>query len=142
MSVFGTNTGAPIVIKSDKAIITLDDKTLLATGVNISYQRPVGIVPVLNEKRVISVGEGQGTINIETLLIAEGQYDVTASSFLSGDGCNAKDLTIKFQDSNCDSKTKPVTCHGCVGNAVSIGMQAGRGFVVTGVGITFTAMDV
>lgn len=142
MSVFGTDTGAPLVIKSDKAIVKIDGKTLLATGVNITYQRNVGIVPVLNKKRVVAVGEGQGQITAETMLISSAEYDITTAAFLKGDGCKPKELEITFEDGQCETKTKKVKCYGCVASSVSVGMQGGRGYVLSGVGITFTALDI
>jgi len=139
--VFGATTGAPIVIKSDKATIEIDRKKCLALGVQIQFQRQVQVLPVLSDKRVMSVGEPQGTISIDTLLIKDNQYDITSADWIKGDGCKPKVLDVSFKDNQCTTKTKKVSCSGCIASAVSVGMQGGRGYVASGVQITFTGMQ-
>ena len=44
-------------------------------------------------------------------------------------------------DGTCGMDGKTVTCSGCIGSAVSVELQGGRGYVASGVQITFTALD-
>lgn len=138
-NVFGASEKAH-VIKADKAIVKIGSQTALALGVTIQYQRPVQQVPVLAEEDVISVGKGSGTFTAETILM-KNAFDITGGALITGDGCKPDTISISFQDGNCESKTKPITCKNCIASAVSVTAQGGRGYVAAGVSVTFTAMS-
>lgn len=131
------------VIKADKAIITVGDQPMLALGVIIQYGRPVQQVPVLAETDVLSIGKPTGTISIESLLISGADYDITKNPILSGDGCDPQPLSITFgkTEGACAQLNKEVHCGGCIASAVTVSAQGGRGYIASGVQITFTSMS-
>lgn len=138
--IFNTDTGKPTVVRAGKAVIKCDGTTLLALNVQLSYLRTVEIVPTLGEKRVLSIGEGQGTFTAETIL-AKGN-DVLTAMHLNDDGCQPFNMTIEFKGATCDVSGKTVTAHNCVASAVSITAQGGRGYIAEGVQVAFTALSI
>lgn len=139
-SVFGGSTDKPTVIKAGKAIVTVDNTTLLALGVQIQFQRQVEIVPALSKKRVVSLGEPQGQFTANTIL-AKG-VDAFKAFKLSGDDCKPFDMKIKFDGNDgCDMAGKTVTAKNCFASNVSVDAQGGRGYVAEGVQVTFTALE-
>ena len=134
MSVFGASTEAPTVIKADKALITLEGAEILALNVTVTFQRAVQVLPVLSQKRVVSVSEPHGTITIEQLAVNGDP------KFLEGNGCNPETLTITFMDS-CKDKPTGVTCYGCIASQAGYSLQGGRGYAAANVGISFTGME-
>jgi len=138
--VFGNGTGKPIVVRAGKAIVKCGGTTLIALNVQIQYSRPVEVVPTLGEKRVLSVGEGQGTFSAETVL-AKGN-DVATAMHLNDDGCSPFSMSLTLQGGTCDASGKTVTAHNCVASAITVSAQGGRGMIAQGVQVTFTAMSI
>ena len=138
--VFGNGTGKPIVLRAGKAIVKCGGTTLIALGVQISYQRTVEVLPTLGEKRVLSIGEGTGTFSAETVL-AKGN-DVMNAMHLGDDGCAPFSMSLTLQGGTCDASGKTVTAHNCVASAVTVSAQGGRGMIAQGVQVTFTAMTI
>ena len=131
------------VIKADKAIVTVGKQNMLALGVTIQYGRPVQQVPVLGDADVLSIGKPSGTISIESLLISGQDYDITNNPILQGDGCEPQQLDITFgkTEGACAQLNKEVHCAGCIASAVTVAAQGGRGYIASGVQITFTSMS-
>lgn len=138
-SVFGTDTGKPIVVKAGKAMLTVGGHTLIALDVQLSYQRAVEVIPTIGAKKVLSLGEPQGQMSANTVL-AKGN-DAFSAFKLGGDDCTPFDMSIKVMDGSCDLNGKTVTAKNCVASALSIAVQGGRGYVAQGVQVTFTALD-
>jgi len=128
------------VIKVDKAIVKIGGTTAIALGVTINYQRSVQQLPVLSTSDVISVGKASGTFQAETLLM-KGEADITTDDLFNGDGCIPGTITVSFQDGACQTQNKPITCKNCIASAISVTAQGGRGYIASGVTITFTAMS-
>ena len=131
------------VIKSDKAIVTVGDQPMLALGVTIRYGRQVQQVPVLGDTDVLAIGKPSGTISIESLLISGADYDITKNPILSGDGCDPQPLSITFgkTEGACAQLNKKVYCNKCIASAVTVAAQGGRGYIASGVEITFVSMS-
>jgi len=125
------------VIKADKAIVTVGKQNMLALGVTIQQ------VPVLGDADVLSIGKPSGTISIESLLISGQDYDITNNPILQGDGCEPQQLDITFgkTEGACAQLNKEVHCAGCIASAVTVAAQGGRGYIASGVQITFTSMS-
>ena len=138
-SVFGADTSKPLIVKAGKAVVTVNNVTLLALDTQLAYQRTVEILPTLGKKRLMSVGEGQGTFTANTVL-AKGQ-NVLSAFKLSGDDCTPFDMRIEVKDAACDLNGKTVVAKNCVASAVSITAQGGRGYIAQGVQVTFTALE-
>lgn len=138
MSVFGTDTSRPLIVRAGKATLTCNGIILLATNVTVQYQRPVEVVPTVGTKRALSVGEGIGQFSAETIVAKDN--DALGALRLNDDGCDPFTMTITFNDSACNMNGKSVTCHNCVSSAVSITAQGGRGYIGQGVQVTFTAL--
>lgn len=138
MAVFNTNTGKPTVVRAGKAIVKVNGATLMALNVSLTYQRPVEIVPTIGEKRVLSIGEGQGQFSAQTVLSSDS--NVVKAMGLNDDGCDPFSMTIEFQGATCTMSGKTVTAHNCVASAVSLDAQGGRGYIANGVTVTFTAL--
>lgn len=139
-SVFGGNIDKPLVIKSGKAIVTVDNTTLLALGVQVQFSRQVEIVPALGKKRVVSISEPQGQFTANTILAKE--EDAFNAFKLSGDDCKPFDMTIKFEGNDaCDMQGKSVTAKNCFASNVSLDAQGGRGYIAQGIQVTFTALE-
>lgn len=139
MSVFGASTSAPKVLKADKAILTAGGQTVIGLSVAITFQRGVERVPVIGPQEVLSVSKPNGTIQIGTI-VAKGN-EALAAFHLNDDGCSPFTLTLDLKDGACDSGSKTITAYGCVSSSVSIEANGGRGYIASGVGITFTGMD-
>ena len=139
-SIFSTDTSKPITVRAGKAIVKVGGATLLALNVQLNFQRSVELIPTLSKKRVMSVGEGQGSFSAETVLSKENNIE---SAFrLNEDGCSPFAITITFKDSSCSENGKTVTAHNCVASAISIGAQGGRGYIAEGLQATFTGLTV
>jgi len=139
-SVFSTDTSKPVTVRAGKAIVKVGGSTLLALNVQVNFQRTVELIPTLSKKRVISVGEGQGTFSAETVLSKEN--NIEAGMHLFDSGCSPFSMTLTFDDESCSLNGKTVTAHNCIASAVSIGAQGGRGYVAEGVQCVFTALSV
>lgn len=139
-SVFGGNVDKPYVIKSGKAIVTVDNKTLLALGVQVQFSRQVEIVPALGKKRIVSLGEPNGQFTANTIL-AKGE-DAFKAFKLSGDDCKPFDMTIKFKGKDaCDMQGKTIKVKNCFSSNVTLDAQGGRGYITQGIQVTFTALE-
>lgn len=140
MAIFGQDTGKPLVVRAGKATLTCNGVIMIATNVQVQYQRKVEVVPTISKKRVISVGEGEGTFSAETIYAKDS--DSLNALKLNDDGCDPFTMTITFDDGACNMNNKSITCHNCVSSAVSITAQGGRGYIAQGVQVTFTALDI
>ena len=138
-SVFGADTGKPVVLKAGKAIVTVNGTTLIALNVTCQFGRSVEIMPALSKKRIVSISEPQGQFSAETI-IAKGN-DPTKAFKLSGDDCSPYDMQIRFDGNACDAGGKTVTCKNCFTQSVNITAQGGRGFIGSGFSATFTGLD-
>lgn len=138
-SVFGADAGKPIVLKAGKAIVTVGGTTLIALNATMQFGRQVQMVPALSKKRVVSLGEPQGTFSAETI-IAKGN-DSTKAFKLSGDDCSGYDMSVKMDGNSCDADSKTFTAKNCFTSAVTITAQGGRGWIGSGFQVTFTALD-
>jgi len=138
-SVFGGSIDKPTVLKAGKAIVTVGGKDLLALNVTVQFQRQVEMVPVLGKKRVVSLGEPQGSFTCDTILAKS--VDAFSAFKLSGDDCTPFDMKIKFDGNQaCDMQGKTVTAKNCFSSAINITAQGGRGYIGQGVQVTFTAL--
>lgn len=132
--IFGQATGAPLVVKGDNAIVTVDGDELLATQVQISYQRNVQRLPVVGKKDVLSVGKAQGVFTAEAI------YAKSLPSIFNETGCDPKTITVKMSVDDCNKDAKDITLFGCVASALQISLSGERGYIASGVTITFTSM--
>lgn len=137
-SVFGASTGKPIVVKAGKATVTVNNKTLIAQGVTISFQRTVQAIDVIGQKKVMSIGEPQGTVTFETILAKD--IDAFSAFQLGGGDCSPFSMQISFGGA-CDMAGKTVTAYNCVASSVTITARGGQGYVGQGVNVSFTALD-
>ena len=137
--IFGAKTDEPIIVKAGKAIVTVDNKTMLALGVTVQFQRGVQIIPTLGDKRVLSIGIPQGTFTCNTIIAKD--VDPTTAFHLNDDGCKPFDMTIKFNDSACEMSGKTITIKQGVASAVSIDAQGERGYIGSGINVTFIGME-
>ena len=124
-SVFGADSGKPIVLKAGKAIVTVNGTTIIALNVTCQFGRNIEVMPALSKKRVVNIGEPQGTFTAETI-IAKGN-DPTKAFKLTGDDCSGYEMTVK--------------CKNCFTQQVQITAQGGRGWIGSGFSCTFTALD-
>ena len=138
-SVFGADTGKPIVLKAGKCIVTVGGTTLIALNATVQFGREIQVVPALSKKRVVSIGEPQGTFSAETI-IAKGS-DPSSAFKLTGDDCSGYQMSIKFDANACDAGGKTVKCMNCFTQNVQITAQGGRGWIGSGFQVTFTALD-
>ena len=138
-SVFGADASRPVVVRAGKAILTVDDQNLLALNVTIQFTRTVEVIPTIGAQRVLSVGEATGTLSAETVLAKNS--DALAAFHLTADECQPIPIQIRFADGTCDVSGKTVTAQNCIGSALTITAQGGRGMVAQGVQVTFTALD-
>lgn len=139
-SVFGGSISAPTVVRSGKAIVTVDNKTLLALQVTVQFQRSVEVVPTLGTKRVVGLGEPQGTFTAQTIIAKD---DKSFEAFkLSGADCRPFDMTISFDASaSCDAGGKTIKAKNCFASAITVTAQGGRGYITNDVTVTFTALE-
>lgn len=138
-SVFSADSSKPTVLKAGKAIVTVDNKTLIALNVTIQFQRNVEVLPALSKKRVISISEPTGQFTAETI-IARGN-DSTSAFRLTDNDCSAYDMKVKLEEGACDASGKTFTCKNCFTQAVQVTAQGGRGFIGAGFTVTFTALE-
>ena len=138
-SVFGSDAGAPIVLKAGKAIVTVGGTTLIALNATMQFGRDVQMVPALSKKRVVSIGEPTGTFSAETI-IAKGN-DSSSAFKLSGNDCTGFDMSVKMDGNACDGGGKTFTAKNCFTSAVTVTAQGGRGWIGAGFQVTFTALD-
>lgn len=137
-SVFGTDTGKPVVVRTGKAIITINGATMLAINAQIQFGRTVEVINTIGDKRVISIGEAQGSFSAETILSKD--YDIAEAMHLNEGGCDTFTMSVTFGGSTCNIYGKTLTCHNCVASAVSLSVQGGRGFIGQGVQAVFTGL--
>ena len=138
-SVFGADSGKPVIIRSGKAVVTVGGQTLLALNVTVTFERRVDVVPALGKKRIISVGEPQGTFEAQTVLAKS--VDAFSAFKLSDEGCNPFDISLTFTDGGCDMNGKTVTCKNCISSRVTVNAQGGQGYIAEGVQAAFTALE-
>lgn len=137
-SVFGGETGKPLVMKAGKAVVTVNDKTMIALGVTVQFQRTVQEVPVLGSKKVMSVGEPNGTVQFETVLAKD--VDSISAFKLDGNDCTPFDMKITFAGT-CDMAGMTVTAKNCFSSGVTVSARGGQGYITNAVAITFTALE-
>ena len=137
-SVFGADTGKPVVLKAGKAIVTVNNQTLIALNVTCQFGRSVEVIPALSKKRIVSISEPQGNFSADTIISKAS--DPTQAFNVSGDDCSPYDMQIKFYGNACDAGGKTVTCKNCFTNSISVSAQGGRGFIGSGFSATFTAL--
>ena len=135
-SVFA-ESGDATVLRAGKAIISFNSSgsDVIALQVQVSFQRPVEIVPSLGETRVISLGEPTGQLTIGTVLMSD------VPGVLSDDGCDPFVTSISFEQ-GCDMAGKKVTCSNCVLQQVNLQAQGGRGYVGHDLQIVFTKLEI
>lgn len=144
INVFNTSSQAkdPLLIKAGRAKISISggSNPMLALNCTIQFGRNVEVVPTIGDKRILSVGEPQGTVSIQTVVAKD---ESTIEQLLGKEkDCKAFTMTLTLSgDGTCGMDGKTVTCSGCIGSAVSVELQGGRGYVASGVQITFTALD-
>ena len=138
-TVFNTDSSKPLVVRAGKAIVKVGDTTLIALGVEMSFQRSVEMIPTLSSRRVASIGEGTGQFSAQSVLSKENGLE--SGMHLFDDGCVPFAMTITFNDSACSMNGKTVTAHNCIASSVSISAAGGRGYVAEGVSCTFTALS-
>jgi len=138
-NVFGADSGKPIVLKAGKCIVTVGGTTLLALNATVQFGREIQVVPALSKKRVVSIGEPQGTFTAETI-IAKGN-DASSAFKLGGDDCSGYQMSIKFDGNACDAGGKTVQCKNCFTQNVNVTAQGGRGWIGSGFQVAFTALD-
>lgn len=138
-NIFGAKTDKPVIVKAGKAIVTVGSNTMLALGVTVQFQRGVQIIPTLGDKRVLSIGIPQGMFSCSTIIAKD--VDPTTAFHLDDDGCKPFDMKIKFNDSACDMNGKTITVKQGVASAVSIEAQGERGYIGSGVNVTFIGME-
>ena len=137
--IFGAKTDEPVIVKAGKAIVTVNNKTMLALGVTVQFQRGVQIIPTLGDKRVLSIGIPQGTFTCNTIIAKD--VDPVQAFHLGDDGCKPFDMTIKFNDSACKMNGKTIPVKQGVASAVSIEAQGERGYIGSGINVTFIGME-
>ena len=140
--IFGSDAGTPpTIVKAGKAMLLVGEgmHSMLALGVQIQFQRSVQVIPTLGNSDVLSIGKPTGTLTISSLLSKDS--DIGNQLKINDDGCDPLTLTLTFNDGACSMNGKSVTITGGVASAVSIEAQGERGFVATGVSVTFTAME-
>lgn len=138
-SVFGADSGKPIVLKAGKAIVVVGGTTIIALNATMTFARDIQMIPALSKKRVVSIGEPQGTFSAETI-IAKGN-DSSGAFKLSGDDCSGYDMTVKMDGNSCDGGGKTFTAKNCFTAGVTVTAQGGRGWIGSGFQVTFTALD-
>ena len=104
----------------------------------IQFGRNVEVINTIGDKRVISIGEAQGTFSAETILSKD--YDIAEAMHLNEGGCDTFTMSVTFGGSTCNIYGKTLTCHNCVASAVSLTVQGGRGFIGQGVQAVFTGL--
>lgn len=143
MDVFNTSDGAksPLLVKAGRATLSIDGEgTMLALNCQIQFQRNVEVVPTIGNQRVLSVGEPQGTMSIQTLI--SNSEDSIDKILGKDEGCEGFTLEVDLDaDGTCGMSGKTLVLSGCVSSSVSVELQGGRGYVASGVQITFTALD-
>ena len=141
--VFGASNAAPKVFKANKVIVTINNVNLIAMGVTIQFQRDVTPVPVLGDRRVISIGEPVGQMSAQSFLSKDGSV-FQAFDIVGEGGCGGFSATLDFSKSKdaCDLAGMKVTLKNCYASAVSIEAQGGRGYIANGVNVTFLGMEV
>lgn len=136
-SVFNYNSSDLKVVKADEATITFDsDKDTIATGVQIQFARQVERVPTIGKIDVASVSKPQGTLTANTVFMK------TLPNIFQKNACSPDNVVVDFGDGTCDLNGKKVTLENCIASAVTIELQGGRGYVVSGLTLTFFGMKV
>jgi hypothetical protein len=118
--------------------VTVNGTTIIALQATLQFARSIEVIPALSKKRVVSIGEPQGTFSAETI-IAKGN-DASKAFKLTGDDCTGYDMTIRMDGNACDSDGKTYTAKNCFTSAVTLTAQGGRGFIGSGFQVTFTGL--
>ena len=137
-NVFGADTGKPVVLKAGKAIVTVNGTTIIALNATMQFGRDIQVMPALSRKRIVSIGEPQGTFSAETI-IAKGN-DSTKAFKLTGDDCTGYDMSVRMDGNACDSDGKTFTAKNCFTSSVTLTAQGGRGWIGSGFAVTFTGL--
>lgn len=136
MSVFNYNSSDLKVVKADEATISFDGRTdTIATGVQIQFTRQVERVPTIGTVDVASVSKPQGQLTANTVFMQ------TLPKIFEEDACSPNNVVVNFGDGTCDLNGKTVTLKNCIASAVTIELQGGRGYVASGLTLTFFGMD-
>lgn len=136
---FGANTSNAKVVRAGNAYITVGGATMYAIGVQIQFQRTAQILPTLSKDRIIAIGEPQGTLTIDSLVMSDSRLP---SQITSGD-CKLDSITVTYSaaGNNCQQGTKTVTCKNGVASAVSLTGNGSQGYIAQGFTFTFTDMQ-
>lgn len=136
MSVFNYDSTSLKVVKADEATVDFGGGDCIATGVQIQFQRQVERVPTIGKDDVASVSKPQGQFTANTVFMK------TLPPIFSQDACKPVDVVVDFGEGTCEYSGKKVTLHNCIASAVSMDLQGGRGYVASGLTLTFFGMDV
>lgn len=137
-NVFGADIGKPVVVKAGKAIVTVNGTTIIALNATLQFARSVEVIPALSKKRIVSIGEPQGTFSAETIIVKGN--DASKAFKIDGDDCSGYDMSIRMDGSACDADGKTYTAKNCFTSAVTLSAQGGRGFIGSGFQVAFTGL--
>lgn len=159
-NVFNASEGDPTIIRANRAVLSLGtgggssggngggELSFLAVNVRITFQRNVEQVPVIGSRRVLSMSEPSGTMQIGSLITDNGDAmdQILEKDNVGGNGaqgCKPFELDVDLSgDGTCGMGGKKIKLYGCITSAISIEMQGGRGYVASGVTVSFTRMDI
>lgn len=136
MSVFNYNSSDLKVVKADEATVDFGGGDSIATGVSVQYGRSVERVPTIGDKDVASVSKPQGQFTAQTVFMTK------LPPIFEKDACSPTNVVVEFGDGTCDLGGKTVTLKNCIASAVTIELQGGRGYVASGLTLTFFGMDI
>lgn len=142
VNVFNASPNDPIMVRASRANITISGITdsIIALNVNCTFQRRVEMVPTIGNVRVVSASEPEGTLQIGTLIAKDS--NAIEQILMKDTECTPYSMEITFGgDATCGMGNKKVSISGCVSSGVSVEMQGGRGYVASGVTVTFTQME-
>lgn len=127
------------LIRAGSAYITIGNATMYALGIQIQFQRTAQILPTLSKDRVISIGEPQGTLTIDSLVIDGGDLP----SQIKNGGCSLDSITVQYSsaDGNCGNGQRTITCKNGVASAVTLNGNGQQGYIAEGFTFTFTDLD-
>lgn len=127
------------LIRAGRAYITIGDSTMYAIGIQIQFQRTAQILPTLSKDRVIAIGEPQGTLTIDSMVIEGGSLP---AQIKNGD-CSLDSITVQYSaaDGNCGNGQRSVTCKNGVASAVTLNGNGQQGYIAEGFTFTFTDLE-
>lgn len=127
------------LIRAGRAYITVDSKTMYAIGIQITFQRTAQILPTLSKDRVIAIGEPQGTLTIDSMVIDGGGLP---DKIKNGD-CKLDSITVQYsdEDGKCGNGQKAITCKNGIASAVTLNGNGQQGYIAQGFTFTFTDLE-